>query len=135
MTFEISRQPTNVQPAKPDVITLRTAIEADKLTAADTFKRTYLGHGAQSSAFVFQGHRGPFRRHVHVDHDEIGIVLHGTGTVTIGTDTREVKPGDIWIIPANVPHGASFGDEPVEVLFVSSPQDDPNNQDRVWVDE
>lgn len=136
MTFDQarSRADLNNQPARPEVVTLRAAIEADKLTRDDVFKRTYLGHGAQSSVFVFQGHKGPFRRHVHVDHDEIGIVLNGSGSVTIGNETREVKPGDVWVIPANTPHGAEFGDEPVEVLFVSSPQDDPNNQDRVWVD-
>ena len=48
------------------------------------FKRTYLGHGTQSSVFVFQGHPGPFRTHVHTTHDEIGYVLAGTGSVTVG---------------------------------------------------
>jgi quercetin dioxygenase-like cupin family protein len=120
---------------KSEVTSLREAIEADKLTAADAFKRTYIGHGRQSSVFVFQGHRGPFRKHVHVTHDEIGIVLNGSGKVTIGEESREVRPGDVWVIPANTPHGGEFGDEPVEVLFVSSPIDDPENPDRVWLDE
>jgi quercetin dioxygenase-like cupin family protein len=120
---------------KSEVTSLREAIEADKLTAADAFKRTYIGHGRQSSVFVFQGHKGPFRKHVHVTHDEIGIVLNGSGKVTIGEESREVRPGDVWVIPANTPHGGEFGDEPVEVLFVSSPIDDPENPDRVWLDE
>jgi hypothetical protein len=50
---------------KIDVVDVDAAVEADKLTEADVFKRTYLGHGAQSSVFVFQGHAGPFRKHVH----------------------------------------------------------------------
>jgi quercetin dioxygenase-like cupin family protein len=120
---------------KSEVTSLREAIEADKLTAADAFKRTYIGHGRQSSVFVFQGHKGPFRKHVHVTHDEIGIVLNGSGKVTIGEESREVRPGDVWVIPANTPHGGEFGDEAVEVLFVSSPIDDPENPDRVWLDE
>lgn len=49
-------------------------VAADKLTDADVFKRTYLGHGTQSSVFVFQGHPGPFRTHIHVTHDEIGYI-------------------------------------------------------------
>ncbi len=47
---------------------------------------------------------------------------------------REVNPGDVWVIPANTPHSGEFGSEPVEVLFISSPTDDPDNPDRVWLD-
>ncbi|MDQ6795308.1 MAG: cupin domain-containing protein [Chloroflexota bacterium] len=119
---------------KVDVIDVKAAIDADRLTEKETFKRTYLGHGTQSSVFVFQGHPGPFRKHVHTTHDEIGYVLKGSGSVTVGSETRPVKAGDIWVIPANTPHWAEFGDPP-QVLFISSPIDDPNNQDRVWVDD
>jgi quercetin dioxygenase-like cupin family protein len=116
------------------VTSLEKAIDADRLTAKDVFKRTYIGHGSQSSVFVFQAHKGPFRKHVHVTHDEIGYVLHGSGSVTVGNLTREVNPGDIWVIPANTPHAAEFDKEPVQVLFISSPMDDPDNPDRVWLD-
>lgn len=119
---------------KVDVCDVRAAVEADKLTAADAFKRTYIGHGKQSSVFVFQGHEGPFRAHVHVTHDEIGYVLSGSGSVTVGEVTRPVKPGDVWIIPAGTPHGGEFSGDAVEVLFISSPIDDPENPDRVWLD-
>ncbi len=39
----------------------------------------------------------------------------------------------VWVIPANTPHGGHFEDAP-QVLFISSPIDDPDNQDRVWID-
>jgi quercetin dioxygenase-like cupin family protein len=129
--------PTCQQPqlrTRVDVRAVAESIRADKLSAADAFRRTYLGHGRSSSVFVFQGHRGPFRRHVHLAHDEIGYVLSGSGRVTIGDEAREVRPGDVWVIPANTPHGGEFAEEPVEVLFVSSPQEDPEHPDRVWVD-
>ena len=118
---------------KVDFVDVAKAVEADKLTDADVFKRTYIGHGTQSSVFVFQGHAGPFRSHVHVTHDEIGYVLEGSGSVTVGGVTRPVKKGDVWVIPANTPHGGQF-DTPPQVLFISSPIDDPDNQDRVWID-
>lgn len=117
-----------------DVVDVAAAVEADPLTADDAFKRTYLGHGTASSVFVFQGHPGPFRTHVHVHHDEIGYVLAGSGSVTVGEVIRPVKPGDVWVIPRNVPHSAEFGD-PCQVLFISAPIDDPDNQDRIWVDD
>ena len=103
-----------------DVVDVAAAVEADKLTEADVFRRTYIGHGTQSSVFVFQGHPGPFRTHVHATHDEIGYVLEGTGEVRVGGVTRPVKEGDVWVIPANTPHGGSFEDAP-QVLFISSP--------------
>lgn len=119
---------------EPKVVNVEQAVSGDKLTPEEAFKRTYVGHGRQSSVFIFQGHKGPFRPHVHVTHDEIGYVLSGTGSVTIGDDTKPVKPGDVWVIPSNTPHSAEFGDE-CQVLFISSPIDDPDNQDRVWLDE
>jgi quercetin dioxygenase-like cupin family protein len=123
-----------VQRSKVDIHSVEKAVEADKLTAKDSFKRTYIGHGLQSSVFVFQGHKGPFRKHVHVTHDEIGYVLTGSGKVMVGDLVREVKAGDVWIIPANTPHAAEFESDPVEVLFISSPMDDPDNPDRIWLD-
>src|ERR1051325_7633358 len=109
---------------KVDVVNVAGAVDADKLTADDAFKRTYIGHGSQSSVFVFQGHAGPFRKHVHTDHDEIGYVLAGAGPVPVGAMTRPVKQGDVWVTPMNTPHGGQFEDDP-QVLFISSPIDDP----------
>src|SRR5687767_1067527 len=117
------------------VVNTEEAVNTDALTADDAFKRTYVGHGKQSSVFIFLGHKGPFRKHIHVTHDEIGYVLAGSGSVTIGDETHPVHPGDVWVIPSNTPHSAEFGDEPVRVLFVSAPIDDPDNQDRIWLDE
>ena len=119
--------------AKIDVIDVAEAVARDMLAESDVFRRTYLGHGTQSSVFVFQGHPGPFRTHVHRTHDEIGYVLAGTGSVTVGGVVRPVKKGDVWVIPANTPHGGQFEDAP-QVLFISSPIDDPDNQDREWLD-
>ena len=70
---------------------------------------------------------------MHTTHDEIGYVLAGTGEVRVGGVTRPVKAGDVWVIPANTPHGGRFEDAP-QVLFISSPIDDPDNQDRVWIE-
>jgi unsaturated pyranuronate lyase len=118
---------------KIDVVNVEEAWQKDALTKDDVFKRTYVGHGRQSSVFIFQGHEGPFRKHIHVTHDEIGYVLAGSGSVTVGDETRPVRPGDVWVIPSNTAHSGEFGD-PCRVLFISSPIDDPDNPDRVWLD-
>lgn len=120
---------------KPEIriVNIAKMIEKDKLTDKEAFKRTYLGHARMSSAFVFQGHQGPFKQHIHVTHDEIGIVLSGAGKITVGSVTYHVTVGDLWIIPANVPHSGEFT-EPTNVLFISSPQDHPVHQDRIWTE-
>ena len=51
----------------------------------------------------------------------------------MGKVTYNVTVGDLWIIPANVPHSGEFT-EPTNVLFISSPQDHPDHQDRIWLE-
>ena len=61
---------------------------------------------------------------------EIGPMVDGE---TVGGMTTAVKAGDVWVIPANTPHAGEFT-EPTNVLFISSPQDVPEHQDRIWLE-
>jgi quercetin dioxygenase-like cupin family protein len=36
--------------------------------------------------------------------EQVGIVLRGEFTFTVGGETRLRKPGDMWVIPPGVPH-------------------------------
>jgi quercetin dioxygenase-like cupin family protein len=36
--------------------------------------------------------------------EQVGIVLRGEFTFTVGGETRVRKPGDMWVIPLGVPH-------------------------------
>ena len=42
-------------------------------------------------------------RHSHA-HEQMGILISGRLEFTIGEITKIVEPGDIWLIPSNVPH-------------------------------
>src|SRR6266513_1461874 len=86
------------------IVNIKKMTELDKLTDKDVFKRTYLGHARMSSAFVFQRHKGPFKKHIHGSDDESGIVLSGSGEVTVGGVTYNVTVGDLCVIAANIPH-------------------------------
>ena len=46
--------------------------------------------------------RGP-ELHTH-PYVEVAFTIEGHGTITVGNEQREVKAGDIVVIPANVPH-------------------------------
>jgi quercetin dioxygenase-like cupin family protein len=54
-------------------------------------------------------------------HEQAGIVITGKLELTIGGDARWLKPGDVFIIPGDVKHGARTGETPARVLDVFSP--------------
>ena len=58
--------------------------------------------------------------HQHTN-EQIGIVLRGTMTFTIGGETRVLKPGDTYEIPGNVAHEATAGAEGAVVIDVFAP--------------
>ena len=41
--------------------------------------------------------------HAH-PHEQVGTMLEGTYEFTIGGETKQVNPGEVAVIPTNVPH-------------------------------
>ena len=41
--------------------------------------------------------------HHHVN-EQTGILLRGSMSFTIGDETKQIEPGEMWVIPADVPH-------------------------------
>lgn len=60
------------------------------------------------------------QEHSH-PHEQMGLLLEGRLTFTIGGHTRTLAPGQMWRIPGGVPHSAVAGDEPVKALDVFHP--------------
>jgi len=58
--------------------------------------------------------------HQH-SNEQLGLVLRGTMTFKIGSETRVLQPGDTYEIPANVPHEATAGAEGAVVIDVFAP--------------
>ena len=54
-------------------------------------------------------------------HEQAGMLLKGKMELTIGEETRLCQPGELFIIPPNVPHAAKPVDGPATVLDVFSP--------------
>jgi mannose-6-phosphate isomerase-like protein (cupin superfamily) len=60
--------------------------------------------GAPFSAYIVKADPGqgpPLHQHPYV---EVAFTLEGSATITVGNEQREVKAGDIVVIPANTPH-------------------------------
>jgi quercetin dioxygenase-like cupin family protein len=59
---------------------------------------------APFSAYIVNAKPGqgpPLHTHPYV---EVAFTLEGCATITVGNETREVKAGEIVIIPTNTPH-------------------------------
>lgn len=59
-------------------------------------------------------------RHNHL-HEQAGLVLEGALDLTIGDETRTLRPGDAYTCPPDLPHRAVAGPEGCVVLDVFSP--------------
>lgn len=59
-------------------------------------------------------------RHQHPN-EQIGIVLKGSMRFNIGDESREIREGDTYNIPANLPHDAAAGPDGAVVVDVFAP--------------
>lgn len=58
--------------------------------------------------------------HSHPE-EQISVVVRGEITMTVGGETRLLKPGDSILIPGDVLHGGKAGAEGATVIDVFSP--------------
>ena len=54
-------------------------------------------------------------------HEQMGLLLEGELTFTIGDEEHIVKPGQMWRIPGGVEHKAVAGHQTVKALDVFHP--------------
>ncbi len=53
--------------------------------------------------------------------EQLGMVIEGSVTFTIGDEQRELGPGGTWRIPSNVPHQVTTGPEGATVIDTFNP--------------
>ena len=58
--------------------------------------------------------------HAH-PHEQIGVVLEGAITITIGDETRRAEAGHAYVVPPNLPHGGVTGPEGCLVIESFAP--------------
>ena len=62
-----------------------------------------------------------YSMHTH-SHEQFSVLLQGRLRLTVGEEVREIRPGDMWHAPANVPHGGEIvGDEAVVFVDIYGP--------------
>jgi quercetin dioxygenase-like cupin family protein len=60
----------------------------------------------------------PAHRH---ENEQMGIVIKGSLTFTVGDETRQLGPGGTWRIPSETPHQVSVGPEGAVVIDIFAP--------------
>ena len=58
--------------------------------------------------------------HKH-ENEQLGFVIRGSLTMHIGSDMKELHPGDTYSIPSQTPHNAAAGPEGATVADVFAP--------------
>jgi quercetin dioxygenase-like cupin family protein len=58
--------------------------------------------------------------HHHVN-EQTGILVRGSLTFTVGAETKELQPGAMWVIPADVPHSVTAGPEGAALAELFAP--------------
>jgi quercetin dioxygenase-like cupin family protein len=89
-------------------------------TAAPGVQMQSFSGGAVMVNWVTIEPNRPIPRHQH-PHEQIGVMIEGAMELTIGDETRLLRPGDAYNVPPNLPHGGRTYDEGCVVLDVFTP--------------
>jgi len=84
--------------------------------------QTLTGGKLMANWVTIEPHR-EIPRHQH-PHEQLGIMLEGELELTLGDETRLLRPGDAYTIPPNLPHGARTLDAGCLVLDIFTPPRD-----------
>ena len=81
--------------------------------------RPVFGANMTMSFVHFEPHtEAPAHRHAE---EQMGTILEGSLEFDLDGDRRVLGPGDVYVVPPWVPHGAISGDAPALALDVFSP--------------
>jgi len=80
---------------------------------------TTAGETMMLSLVEFEPH-AVVQPHSH-PHEQMGMLLEGELTFTIGEQAKTLAAGEMWRIPGGVVHSAVAGDRPVKALDVFYP--------------
>ncbi|MBA9005973.1 cupin domain-containing protein [Thermomonospora cellulosilytica] len=71
-----------------------------------------------------------FPIHVHPG-DHLLLCLEGEGTISIDERTYQVRPGDIYMVPGQVPHAVGAGEAGHTLLAIGAPHKPVDSPERM----
>ncbi|MDI1435526.1 cupin domain-containing protein [Polyangium sorediatum] len=110
----------------------REIVEKTPIGPDEKTKLVPLFENADHTVNVIQT-RGTVPLHYHADHDELVVILEGSGTFSVEGQSRVVKAGDVQVIPRGAVHSyVHEGPGVTVVVSTFSSKFDP--KDRIMVD-
>lgn len=104
----------------PVVIDLVALKHADLPTTSNPEMNTRMLVTSENATLQVQS--GNVAKHTHPKTDEIQYIIEGRGSMWLGTERKEFKPGTLIIIPKGTPHGGSIVTSgPVKALAIKIP--------------
>ena len=71
---------------------------------------------------------GNVAKHIHPKTDEIQYIIEGSGSIWLGTERKEFKPGTLIVIPKGTPHaGTIVASGPVKAIAIKIPPQPPDD--------
>jgi len=89
---------------------------------------TFLAHTDNASVNVVELKKA-LLPHAHMEHDEVIVVMEGSGEAVVDGEIRQFGPGDIFFCPKGTYHGFNSR---VKLFSVYMPFFDTDNPDRVF---
>lgn len=97
--------------------------DLDARTAREIFTgittRTFWGENLLLSYVTFEPH-AQATAHNH-PHEQAGVIISGMMDMTIGDETRTLRPGEIYLAPGGVMHAVKAGADGCVALEIFSP--------------
>ena len=106
----------------PEIVTtnLEDILKKHPLAAGQAARATAVTRVPGAELQVIEMNK--IKLHSHSQEDHIVFVVRGKGTVRLDQETRDVRPGDIFMLPKDMPHGFSkSGDENLILLVIGTP--------------
>lgn len=127
----VSRAVAAAMPLTPAVIDL-AAIKHDDLPKTPNPEMNTRMLVVTDNATI-QLQSGNVKKHIHPKTDEIQYIVEGSGSMWLGNERKDFKPGSIIVIPKGTAHaGTMVSNGPVKAIAIKIPPQAPD--DTVFVD-
>jgi quercetin dioxygenase-like cupin family protein len=116
--FQPSREGAEIDPSFPPVWTTKDDIPFVNLGKGIRFKPVF-GRNILFNYVFFEPHsEAPM--HAHPE-EQIGTVLEGEYEFEMNGEKHMIRPGDVYVVPANVPHAARSYEKSCLAIDIFSP--------------
>lgn len=116
----ISNAHAAAAPLTPAVIDLASLKHADIPTTPNPEMNSKLLVNTDNATLAVQS--GNVKKHMHPKTDEIQYIIEGSGSMWVGTERKDFKPGTLLIIPKGTAHaGTIVSSGPVKALAIKIP--------------